>query len=170
MKQMDVDYKVGGVEETLPMTLPPPPPPLPPLPRSWAAIKPVQSVTNQEIAKYWRQKRMEEEDHLLSAIKAAACIRARKLTEEEYRRFEESLEDDIDNAKKKDEDNNTTIATTNTEKELRVGIKDWWTKSKYAYLNQPAIDSTEKPKRSTYIPNFCFYKSPSLYPASLGIF
>ncbi|XP_043709515.1 uncharacterized protein LOC122658567 [Telopea speciosissima] len=183
MKQMDVDCKVDGIKKTPSMSCPPPPPPPlppPPLPRSWATIKPfakrsssVQSVTKQEIAKYWRQKRMEEEDHLLSAIKAAARIRARNLTEEDYKRFEESLNDDTTDAKKKDEDNTTTTTTTtNVEKELRVGIKDWWTKSKYAYLNQPAIESMEKPKRSsTYIPNFCFYKSPSSpHPTSLGVF
>ena len=61
----------------------PPPPRPPPLPKSWAGrgktTVPV-SVTNQEIAKFWRQKRIEEEDHLLAAIKAAARIRAHKLT------------------------------------------------------------------------------------------
>ncbi|KAA8532026.1 hypothetical protein F0562_006832 [Nyssa sinensis] len=77
---------------------PPPPPPLPP--RFWVATRAAAktiitaSVTNQEIAKFWRQKRMEEEDHLLAAIKAAARIRARKLSEDDYKRFVESLKED----------------------------------------------------------------------------
>lgn len=65
---------------------PPPPPPLPPPPKFPVIAKPaikqstVVSVTNQEIAAYWRQKHMIEEDHLLAAIKAAARIRARNLS------------------------------------------------------------------------------------------
>ncbi|KAA8532025.1 hypothetical protein F0562_006833 [Nyssa sinensis] len=52
-----------------------------------------------------------------------------------------------------------------TDKELRVGIKDWWTKSKYAYLNQPAIESMDTPKRqtTTYIPNFYFGNGISVW-------
>lgn len=36
-------------------------------------------VTRDEIARFWRRKKIEEEDHLLAAIKAAARIRARRL-------------------------------------------------------------------------------------------
>ncbi|XP_059623409.1 uncharacterized protein LOC132266535 [Cornus florida] len=157
----------GGHAKLNQSTLPPPPPPPP---QFWLSTKPAVktivtvSVTNQEIAKFWRQKRMEEEDHLLAAIKAAARIRARKLTEDDYKRFEESLEDDDDayNSSKNDENY----------KELRVGIKDWWTKSRYAYLNQPAIESMDTPKRraSTYIPNFCGYKPAAPPTTSSGIF
>ncbi|GFY87934.1 2-oxoglutarate (2OG) and Fe(II)-dependent oxygenase superfamily protein [Actinidia rufa] len=155
---------------------PPPPPPPPPLPKSWAGkgkTTDAVSVTNQEIAKFWRQKRIEEEDHLLAAIKAAARIRARKLTEDDYRQFEESLNKDQDS--KPNGGSATTIITKNNcsitdenSKELRLGIKDWWTKSKYAYLNQPAIESmmdTPKRQTSSYIPNFCNYK-PVLPPTT----
>lgn len=38
------------------------------------------SVTRQEIAYYWKQRRMVEEDHLQAALKAAARVRARNLT------------------------------------------------------------------------------------------
>lgn len=37
-------------------------------------------VTKEEIAKYWRRKKMEEEEHLFSAVKAAARIKSRTLT------------------------------------------------------------------------------------------
>lgn len=59
---------------------PPLPPPLPPLPQLFPA-KPVKvkSVTRDEIARFWRRKKIEEEDHLLAAMKAAARIRARRL-------------------------------------------------------------------------------------------
>lgn len=57
---------------------PPPPPPLPKFTRSPRSVE--ESVTKREIAKFWRQKRIEEEDHLLAAIKAAARLRARNLT------------------------------------------------------------------------------------------
>ncbi|TQD85765.1 hypothetical protein C1H46_028681 [Malus baccata] len=56
---------------------------------------------------------------------------------------------------------------------IRVGIKDWWTKSKYAYLNQPAIESSaDPPKRrtSTFVPNCFAYTPAPLYPTSVGVF
>ncbi|KAL9691682.1 hypothetical protein QQ045_012108 [Rhodiola kirilowii] len=120
------------------------------------------SITKLEIERYWKNKHMEEDDHLFSAIKAAARIRARNLTEEVYKRFEESLDD------------------TNMDEyseESSIGIKDWWTKSKYAYLNQPAIGTLDKKKRaSSYVPNSCFYKIPVSSPGHyvaypyLGVF
>ncbi|CBI24449.3 unnamed protein product, partial [Vitis vinifera] len=106
---------------------------------------------------------MEEEDHLLAALKAAARIRAQKLTEDEYQQYEESLED---------ADNEDNSKQAENDKALRVGIKDWWTKSKYAYLNQPAIGSMDTPKRrrSSYIPNVCSYKLTPPQPTYLGVF
>lgn len=58
------------------------PPPPPPHPKFRVYLKPraEESVTKREIAKFWRQKRIEEEDHLLAAIKAAARLRARNLS------------------------------------------------------------------------------------------
>ncbi|MQM10296.1 hypothetical protein Taro_043188 [Colocasia esculenta] len=60
--------------------------PAAPLPRPASAATParprvavVRSVTRDEIDRFWRRKRMEEEDHLLAALKAAARIRARNL-------------------------------------------------------------------------------------------
>ncbi|XP_030523939.1 uncharacterized protein LOC115736386 [Rhodamnia argentea] len=156
--------KVGAV--------PPPPPPLPNF-RARRAVAET-SVTNREIARFWRQKRIEEEDHLLAAIKAAARVRARKLSEDDYKRFVESLDDVNGNAK----ENNAAVAASHMmwshakeEKEVRIGIKDWWTKSKYAYLNQPALKSMDHPRRtSSYTPNCFSYKPVPLYPTSLGVF
>ncbi|KAI4327787.1 hypothetical protein L6164_020209 [Bauhinia variegata] len=151
----------------------PPPPPPPPLPKfrlvSRAAGE--ESVTKREIARFWRQKRIEEEDHLLAAIKAAARLRARNLTEQDYLSFEESLradqnDEDEDNTKEK------KFTVTNDCKEVRVGIKDWWTKSKYAYLNQPALESMDPSKKrtSTFVPNCLSYKPKPFYPTSIGVF
>ncbi|PIA35489.1 hypothetical protein AQUCO_03500093v1 [Aquilegia coerulea] len=97
------------------------------------------SVTNVEIAKFWRKKKMDEEDHLLAAIKAAARVRARNFTEEEYKQFEESLAEENKEGKSNKDAKNKNKDENN--KEIRIGIKDWWTKSKYAYLNQPAIET-----------------------------
>lgn len=149
---------------------PPPPPPLPDFRAGRAAAE--TSVTNREIARFWRQKRIEEEDHLWAAIKAAARVRARKLSEDDYKLFVESLKDVNDDAKENgmaasDEMQNHS----EEEKEVRVGIKDWWTKSKYAYLNQPALESMDHPRRtSSYTPNCFSYKPIPLYPTSLGVF
>ncbi|KAG9442847.1 hypothetical protein H6P81_018701 [Aristolochia fimbriata] len=147
-------------------TPPPPPPPLPPRPL-WSARRRTvacRSVTREEIERFWRKKRLDEEDHFLAALKAAARIRARNFKDEEYRRFEESLQDG-DQEDEDDEQRKSPMTEKQDENlaEIRVGIKDWWTKSKYAYLNQPAIQAMEKPKRiSTYTPNYmCFYRPPT---------
>ena len=81
MKQLE-ETKIGGAKTK--QVVPPPPPPLPQLPRFWVKKSFTESVTNQEIAKFWRQKRIEEEDHLLAAIKAAARIRAQNLSVRSY--------------------------------------------------------------------------------------
>lgn len=70
----------GSKREVVSRRTPPPPPP--PLPKFRVISKPraEESVTKREIAKFWMQKRIVEEDHLLAAIKAAARLRARNLT------------------------------------------------------------------------------------------
>ncbi|KAJ6736893.1 DNA polymerase EPSILON CATALYTIC SUBUNIT A [Salix viminalis] len=163
MKQTKVE--TGDVHGKITQSIPPPPP----LPSLWVRKKVAESVTKQEIAKFWRKKLVEEEDHFLAAIKAAARIRARNLSEVDYKQFEESLKDDYD-AKENDSTSlNSNKDTSNNE--VRVGIKDWWTKSKYAYLNQPAIKSKDPPQRrsSSYTPNyFSFKPTAPLYPTSLA--
>ncbi|OMO83435.1 hypothetical protein COLO4_22495 [Corchorus olitorius] len=121
-KEMKVETESISIKPKEANPRPPPPPPLP-LPRFWAKKRSQESVTNREIAKFWKQKKIVEEDHLLAAIKAAARIRARNLSEEDYKRFEESLTDEDGNDQK-------TVAPTNIskgdekKKDIRVGIKD----------------------------------------------
>ncbi|KAL2348649.1 hypothetical protein Fmac_002649 [Flemingia macrophylla] len=156
----------------------PPPPPSSSKYRVFSKPKAEESVTNREIAQFWRQKRIEEEDHLLAAIKAAARLRARTLTEQEYQSFELSLmiDSDCDETEKETVkrivDTNVCGKTFAKDKELRVGIKDWWTKSQYAYLNEPAIDWTNpaKNRSSKYIPNILSYQTQGLYPSAIGVF
>ncbi|XP_058090886.1 uncharacterized protein LOC131237223 [Magnolia sinica] len=165
MKEIEVNIKCSMDRKS--KSLPPPPPPPPPLPKAWAArqVTVSRSVTLEEIARFWKRKKMEEEDHLLEAQKTAARIRARNLTEENYKRFEDSLEEDMKDGAKKEENNKKD----DDNREIRVGIKDWWTKSKYAYLNQPAILSMGPAKRtSTYIPNTCLFSAPPPQSAFLG--
>ncbi|XP_042409031.1 uncharacterized protein LOC121998262 [Zingiber officinale] len=134
-----------------------------PLPRTKRPA--VRSITVEEINQYWRMKRMIQEDHLLAAEKAVAKIRAKSLKEEDYRKFEESLEETLDEAKGEGK----TQANHNGEMETWIRFRDWWTKSKYSYLNQPATESmgqnaTTKHPTSTYIPQYtCFanYSSPA---------
>ncbi|KDP23951.1 hypothetical protein JCGZ_25339 [Jatropha curcas] len=174
MKQTKLEKENCSTNTKKSIPPPPPPPPPLPLPRYWVRKSAAESVTNREIAKFWRQKRFEEEDHLLAAIKAAARARARNLTEDDYKQFEESLKDN--NGTNDGKEENTTVSFNTTKddlnKEVRVGIKDWWTKSKYAYLNQPAIESMDPQKRrsSNYIPNCFSFKPTPLYPTSLGVF
>lgn len=169
MKQINKEKE--SVDSKTKKVLPPPPPPPLPLEKFWVRKATPESITKQEIARFWRQKRIDEEDHLFAAIKAAARIRAHNLSEEEYKRFEESLKYDDDGTTEKvvPDANNSKESKNN---EVRVGIKDWWTKSKYAYLNQPAIGSTDTPKKrtSTYTPNCFTYKPVPLHSTSLGVF
>ncbi|CAF2157381.1 unnamed protein product [Brassica napus] len=76
--------------------------------------------------------------------------------DEDYKRFEESLD------------------MEDPETEVHEGIKDWWMKSKYAYLNQPALGSADSLKRkrfSSYVPNyFSFKPCIPLYATSLNVF
>ncbi|XP_015963572.1 uncharacterized protein LOC107487443 [Arachis duranensis] len=177
MKQGKEESDVVGSRTKRVVPRPPPPPPLPKF-RGFTRPRVEESVTNREIARFWRQKRIEEEDHLLAAIKAAARLRARNLSEEDYLNFELSLRDESDegDTKKKMVKG---VAVPNDcrkqgkDKEVRVGIKDWWTKSKYAYLNQPAIDSMDPSKKrisSTYVPNYMSYSPKALYPTAIGAF
>ncbi|KAK8653115.1 hypothetical protein V6N13_127130 [Hibiscus sabdariffa] len=127
MKQLETDSVVDKPKQAMP----PPPSPLP-LPRFWASKISSDSVTNRELAKFWRQKHAE----------AAARKRALNLSEQDYKSFEESLSDEEYNTKQ-----NITAPTNNSKvygknNEIHVGIKDWWTKRKYTYLNQPAVEST----------------------------
>ncbi|KAJ0096952.1 hypothetical protein Patl1_29177 [Pistacia atlantica] len=170
MKPIKVETESAGAKTKQAVPPPPPPPPLP-TGRFWKTV--TESITKQEIARFWRQKRIDEEDHLLAAIKAAARIRARNFSEEDYKQFVESLKDDEDNDASERNLPSTTISKQDKIiNEVRVGIKDWWTKSKYAYLNQPAIESTDPPKKrtSTYVPNCFTYKPVPVYFSSLGVF
>ncbi|KAJ1703093.1 hypothetical protein LUZ63_002872 [Rhynchospora breviuscula] len=154
----------------------PTPPPLPHRNRAMnqpGKKKPVEvtSVTREEIDIFWRRKKMVEEEHLMAAQKAAARLRAKALKEEDYRRFEQLLREIIDG-----EDSEKAKARNGGSKEeqAKVGIKDWWTKSKYAYLNQPAVKSMNG--SYTYVPQkICFsYCPPASYQmctaTSFGVF
>ncbi|CAK7355674.1 unnamed protein product [Dovyalis caffra] len=137
MKQMKVETEdvYGKITQPIP---PPPPPPPPPLPRFWVRNNVTESVTKQEIAKFWRQKRMEEEDHFLAAIKAAARFRdelvevakpqfrvdtSHRSQEDDYKQFEDSLKDD-DDAKENDTTSLNSSKDAKNNSEVRVGIKD----------------------------------------------
>ncbi|GKV45114.1 hypothetical protein SLEP1_g52234 [Rubroshorea leprosula] len=170
MKQSKAEMESLAARPKQAIPAPPPPPPL--LPRSWVGKKVEVSVTNREIAKFWRQKRFEEEDHLFAAIKAAARLRARNFTEEEYGHFEESLNEDDNDTKEKNSVSMDDSRRDKRSNEIRVGIRDWWKKSKYAYLNQPPTESMDPPKRqaTAYVPNCFTYKPAPLYPTSLGVF
>ncbi|XP_051149924.1 uncharacterized protein LOC127264434 [Andrographis paniculata] len=118
------------------------------------------SVTNLEISRYWKQKRLTEEDHLYAAIKAAARVRARNLSDDDHLRFECYLKESDGH---RDDKHISTMLGIDDNKELMVGIKDWWTKSKYAYLNEPAMMFLDKPgqRNCTYLPNFLRCNSAS---------
>lgn len=81
MKPMKVETESASAKTK--QEVPPPPPPLP-TGRIWVRKTVTESITKQEIARFWMQKRVVEEDHLLAAIKAAARIRARNISVRPY--------------------------------------------------------------------------------------
>ncbi|KAL2505857.1 hypothetical protein Adt_21478 [Abeliophyllum distichum] len=101
----------------------------------------LKSVTKQEIASYWKQRRAVEEEHLSAAIKAAARIRAQNLSEHDYRQFEYSLKENDEIEKEK----NSRGKDDN--EDIWVRTKDWWKKSEYSYLNQPTSNLVDSPRR-----------------------
>ncbi|XP_020083799.1 uncharacterized protein LOC109707117 isoform X3 [Ananas comosus] len=133
-------------------------PPRPP--RKMAAVR---SITREQIDSFWRRKKMDEEEHLLAAQKAAARIRAKSLREDDYHRFQALLKEIIIDGNNNSDKEGKEDDVAN-DKESRIGIKDWWTKSKYAYLNQPSIKSMDdKPlkQNSTYIPQKACFNTTS---------
>ncbi|KAJ8427122.1 hypothetical protein Cgig2_030284 [Carnegiea gigantea] len=139
-----------------------PPPPPPPPRRSWSSS----SVTRREIEKFWRKKRLVEEEHFLAAIKAAARLRAARLSQEDYLMFLEDIQEEA-------VVNKGSAGNTNHQ-EIRVGIKDWWTKSKYAYLNQPAVGSAGRSsgranRRFNYVPNKFYLCNYEYSPATATV-
>ncbi|WOK98803.1 hypothetical protein Cni_G07515 [Canna indica] len=138
----------------------------------------VKSVTRDEIDLYWRMRRMVEEDHLLAAQKAAARIRAKTLKEDDYQRFEDSVKEML-NSTTSDEgtkEGKVEAHTSDDSIELWVGIKNWWTRSKFAYLNQPVIKSmmeNSTPQCPASAVCSC-YLSPAVmqfyHSSSIGIF
>ncbi|CAK9142125.1 unnamed protein product [Ilex paraguariensis] len=133
------------------------PPPPPSFPRFWVAIKPAVetvSITNQEprkITSLLPSRLQLVSGHAISRV-VSAC-RSGVPKEDDYRLFEESLKED-DDRKENDATVHNSSKVDQNNKELCAGIKDWWTKIKFAYLNQPAMD-TPKRRNSTYLPNFC---------------
>ncbi|OIW11061.1 hypothetical protein TanjilG_22868 [Lupinus angustifolius] len=120
------------------------------------------------------KQRKEEGDGFASKTNEVVAPRSpslQKFREQDYWSFVLSLntyhdEDGPNEAMEK------RVAVGNDDNEIRIGIKDWWTKSNYAYLNQPALDSTEPPKKrsSSYVPNYLSYKPKALYPTAIGVF
>ncbi|XP_006652639.1 uncharacterized protein LOC102720977 [Oryza brachyantha] len=124
---------------------------------------PVYSITRAEIEEFWRRKEMEEKEQRLTAEKEAARIKVKTLMIEDYALFEqmilEILEEGIKGGRAREEGDTTTngAAAATKSTEARIGIKDWWRKSTYAYLNEPAMTSMDENGRRKhaikYIPH-----------------
>lgn len=142
---------------------------------------PVQSITRAEIDRFWRRRKLEEEEHRLAKEKEAARIKVKALKQEEYMLFEQRIKGIIEGKTEK----TTEGAITNNSKEdarniqIRIGIKDWWRKSSCAYLNEPAVISMDgnnaSKDTSKFIPQKIHFRccSQALYQinvTALGIF
>ncbi|XP_037486738.1 uncharacterized protein LOC119365228 [Triticum dicoccoides] len=133
------------------------------------------SITRKEIEGFWRRK---EEERRLAAEKEAARAKAKTLKMEDYMLFEQMIREILEEGNEGDKginDNRMMVAASSRVAELRIGIKHWWKKSTYAYLNEPAVtasmDDNGRSRRAvTYIPQDRCLKVRSAIPASFVIF
>ncbi|XP_066346519.1 uncharacterized protein [Miscanthus floridulus] len=119
------------------------------------AAVPVYSITRAEIDEFWRRKEVEAEERRLAAEKEAARIEAKTLKQmEDYVLFEQMISEILKEGNKGDGATMAPAATGGTEARM-VGIKHWWTRSAYAYLNSPALsmDGNGRSKHvASYVP------------------
>ncbi|OEL13275.1 hypothetical protein BAE44_0025707 [Dichanthelium oligosanthes] len=118
------------------------------------AAVPVYSITRAEIGEFWRRKEVEAEERRLAAEKEAARIKAKTLKMEDYELFEQMIREILEEGNTGDGATIVPVAAGGTEARI-IGIKHWWTRSAYAYLNAPALsmDENGRSKRATtYVP------------------
>ncbi|KAG2573983.1 uncharacterized protein LOC120641426 isoform X4 [Panicum virgatum] len=107
------------------------------------AAVPVYSITRAEIDEFWRRKEVEAEERRLAAEKEAARIMAKTLKMEDYALFEQMMREILEgNTGDGATASMVPAATGGTEARI-IGIKHWWTRSTYAYLNAPALSMDE---------------------------
>ncbi|CAN6235916.1 unnamed protein product [Urochloa humidicola] len=115
---------------------------------------PVYSITRVEIDEFWRRKEVEAEERRLAAEKEAARIKAKMLKMEDYALFEKMIREILEEENAGDRATMVPAAADSTEARI-IGIRHWWTRSAYAYLNAPALSMDENggSKRAiTYVP------------------
>uniref|UniRef100_A0ACD5V3M4 Uncharacterized protein n=1 Tax=Avena sativa TaxID=4498 RepID=A0ACD5V3M4_AVESA len=133
------------------------------------------SITRKEIDGFWRRKETEEEERRLAAEKKAARTKAKTLKVEDYMLFEQMIREILEEGNEGDKARKMerVIRKNNIWTEARVGIKHWWKRSTYAYLNEPAVTtSVDENGRSTLtcIPQDRCAKVCSPIPATFVIF
>ncbi|KQJ84033.1 uncharacterized protein LOC100821464 [Brachypodium distachyon] len=112
---------------------------------------PAYSITRAEINGFWRRKETEEEERRLAAEKEAARTKAKALKMEDYMLFEQMIREILKEGNEGDGARRTETGITKNSKmvgiaasgaEARIGIKHWWKRSTYAYLNEPAVTTS----------------------------
>ncbi|KAJ1272277.1 hypothetical protein BS78_06G189800 [Paspalum vaginatum] len=119
------------------------------------AAAPVYSVTRAEINKFWRRKEVEAEERRLAAEKEAARVKAKALKMEDYALFEQMIMEILKEGSKGDGATTMAAAAAGGTEARIIGIKHWWTRSAYAYLNAPALSMDENGRSKhaiTYVP------------------
>jgi regulator of protease activity HflC (stomatin/prohibitin superfamily) len=137
------------------------------------AAVPVYSITRAEIDKFWRRTEVEAEERLLAAEKEAARIMAKALKMEDYVLFEQMMGEILKEGNTGDGATAAMVPAAGGGTEARIiGIKHWWTRSTYAYLNAPALSMDEKGGSKhaiTYVPQercTMFFSSTPCQPYS----
>ncbi|XP_047065622.1 uncharacterized protein LOC124673618 [Lolium rigidum] len=137
---------------------------------------PAYSITRKEIDGFWRRKETEEEERRFAAEKDAARTKAKTLKVEDYMLFEQMIKEILEEGNEGDKERKMERGIKkNRWTEARVGIKHWWKRSTYAYLNEPAVttsmDENGRSKHAiAYTPQERCVKVCSLIPATFAIF
>jgi hypothetical protein len=95
------------------------------------------SMTKEEVEKFWKTKRLQVQEHLEEAHKDAALSPRMRIAR--------AMSDEIEAQQKLAEADYLGMSLP------EVNSKAWWTKSKWAFLNDPPVVDS---KHARYVPQF----------------
>ncbi|XP_004499169.1 uncharacterized protein [Cicer arietinum] len=98
-----------------------------------ATLKRNRSLTKDEIDAYWKSKKKTEEEHLRAISNMSETIQASKYNDPE-KKLEKSMTMPVAHVK---DSFNMNLLDTSLEQLIKKN--DWWTKSSWAFLNEPPM-------------------------------
>ncbi|KAH7387891.1 hypothetical protein KP509_16G047200 [Ceratopteris richardii] len=98
------------------------------------------SFTKGEIDAFWNKQKLSEQAHFEAALRLAEEI--------QHTEVETIKDDDNKSVDVSDDSISSSSSVVDEELERSNSFKDWWTKSNWAFLNEPAIQRMESADRN----------------------